>query len=219
MTSAPPAAATDLTRFRQQFPIFERSIYLNSCSLGPLSRAARTAINSYLDLWESRGAPAWYDTWLPALDQLRSGYAEVLGAAPGTVALHPSVSSALTSMADSLDYAGRPVVVTTSLDFPTVAYQWLGRRAAGVEVRVVESSDGLTIPTELLLRAVDERTALVATSHVFFTTGAIQSLAPIAERCRAVGALLLVDGYQAAGQIPVGVAELGVDFYCGGGLK
>ncbi|HTO73281.1 MAG TPA: hypothetical protein VMJ30_05650, partial [Gemmatimonadales bacterium] len=153
MPIASPDSATNLSLFRRHFPVFERSIYLNSCSLGPLAREVRAAINSYLDLWESRGAPAWYDTWLPLLDELRAGYAEVIGAPPGSIALHPSISSALTSVADSLDYHRRPVVVTTSLDFPTVAYQWLGRREQGIEVRLVQSPDGLTIPTELLLGA------------------------------------------------------------------
>ena len=64
-----------------------------------------------------------------------------------------------------------------------------------------------------------DRTALVATSHVFFTSGAIQDLQAVAALRRAHGALLLVDGYQAAGQLPVDVTALGVDFYCGGGLK
>jgi selenocysteine lyase/cysteine desulfurase len=219
MPSPQPNAAADLTRFRSQFPIFERSIYLNSCSLGPLSVRARTRINQYLDLWETRGASAWYDTWLPALEALRAGYAEVLGARPGSVALHPSISSAVTAVAESLDYRDRPVVVTTSLDFPTVAYQWLGKQGHGVDVRIVESPDGITMPTDRLLRAIDDRTALVVTSHVFFTTGAIHQLAPVSARCRAQGARLLVDGYQAAGQIPVEVRKIGADFYCGGGLK
>jgi selenocysteine lyase/cysteine desulfurase len=54
---------------------------------------------------------------------------------------------------------------------------------------------------------------------VFFTSGAIQDLAALGALARANGALLLADGYQAAGQIPVDVAALGVDFYCAGGLK
>ncbi|MEP6474446.1 MAG: aminotransferase class V-fold PLP-dependent enzyme, partial [Gemmatimonadota bacterium] len=219
MPSPEVPAAAELTGYRERFPIFEHSVYLNSCSLGPLSRQGRAAINEYLDLWDRRGASAWYDTWLPALDRLRAGYAEVIGAAPAAMALHPSISSAVTAVAESLDYSRRPVVVTTSLDFPTVAYQWLGKHSEGVTVRVVESVDGITVPAERLIAAIDARTALVVTSHVFFTTGAIQSLAPIAEACRAHGALLLVDGYQAAGQIPVDVMQSGVDFYCGGGLK
>ena len=219
MPTSASTGGADLSRFRDRFPIFEHTIYLNSCSLGPLSRQSRAAVNEYLDLWDRRGASAWYDTWLPALDRLRSAYAELIGGAGGTVALHPSISSAVTAVAESLDYRRRPVVVTTNLDFPTVAYQWLGKGADGLEVRIVESSDGITIPTERMLAAIDQRTALVVTSHVFFTTGAMQSLAPIAAASRQAGALLLVDGYHAAGQIPVDVRAAGVDFYCGGGLK
>jgi selenocysteine lyase/cysteine desulfurase len=66
---------------------------------------------------------------------------------------------------------------------------------------------------------VDDRTAIVATSHVYFISGAIQDLAALAEIAHRRGALLLVDGYQAAGQLPVNVRSLDVDFYCAGGLK
>jgi selenocysteine lyase/cysteine desulfurase len=68
-------------------------------------------------------------------------------------------------------------------------------------------------------RAIDDRTALVATSHVFFTSGAIQDAAAIAAVAHRKGALCLIDGYQAAGQVPVDVTALDVDFYCSGGLK
>jgi len=83
----------------------------------------------------------------------------------------------------------------------------------------VESPDGTRVPLEAIERAVDGRTALVATSHVFFTSGAVQDVRALAEIAHRKGALLLVDGYQAAGQIPVDVRTLDADFYCGGGLK
>jgi selenocysteine lyase/cysteine desulfurase len=110
-------------------------------------------------------------------------------------------------------------VVVTSLDFPTLSYQWLARAAEGIEVVVVESPDGIGVPVDALADAIDERTAVVATSHVYFTSGAIQDLRALAEAAHRKGALLLVDGYQAAGQLPVDVGELDVDFYCSGGLK
>ncbi len=208
-----------LTRYRDEFPIFRHATYLNSCSLGALSSRGRAATVEYLDAWERRGASAWYDTWLPALERLRAGYGRVVNAEADTISLHPSISSALSVVAESLDYSARPKIVTTSLDFPTVAYQWLAKQAQGVEVVVVESPDQTTVPIELLARAIDERTALVATSHVFFTSGAIQDLAALSAMAHANGALLLADGYQAAGQVPVDVDALGVDFYCSGGLK
>ncbi|MEP6571699.1 MAG: aminotransferase class V-fold PLP-dependent enzyme [Gemmatimonadota bacterium] len=212
--------AQPIARFRDEFPIFRHSIYLNSCSLGALSARSRKRVVEFLDLWETRGASAWYDVWLAKLDELRAGYARVIGApAPSTIALHPSISSALTAVGESLDYSARRRIVTTDLDFPTVAYQWLAKAGEGVEVVVVESPDATTIPLEAMARAINDRTALVATSHVFFTSGAIQDIRALSTIAHAHDALLLVDGYQAAGQLPVDVIELDVDFYCAGGLK
>jgi selenocysteine lyase/cysteine desulfurase len=216
MATAAPAPPRD---YRAEFPIFRRSLYLNSCSLGALSTRSRAKVNEFLDLWETRGAAAWYDVWWAALAELRARYARLLGAADGSVALHPNISVALTAVASSLDYRRRPKVVVTSLDFPTLVYQWLARAGEGVEVVVVESPDGVGVPVEAVARAVDDRTALVATSHVFFTSGAIQDVRALAGVAHRAGALLLVDGYQAVGQLPVDVDALDADFYCGGGLK
>ena len=216
MPTTAPAPPRD---YRAEFPIFRRSVYLNSCSLGALSTRSRARVNQCLDLWDSHGAAAWYEIWWAALAELRSRYARWIGAADGSVALHANISSGLTAVAESLEYRRRPKVVVTSLDFPTVAYQWLARAGDGIEVAIVESPDGVGVPMEALARAVDERTALVATSHVFFTSGAIQDVRTIADLAHARGALLLVDGYHAAGQLPVDVRALDVDFYCSGGLK
>ena len=205
--------------YRAEFPIFRRSVYLNSCSLGALSTRSRAKVAEFLDLWERHGAAAWYEVWWAALAELRSRYARWIGAPEGSVALHPNISTGLTSVAESLDYRRRPKVVVTSLDFPTVAYQWLARAGDGVEVEIVESPDGIGVPVDAVARAVDDRTALVATSHVFFTSGAIQDVRALADVAHAKGALLLVDGYHAAGQLPVDVRTLDVDFYCSGGLK
>jgi selenocysteine lyase/cysteine desulfurase len=204
---------------RECFPIFRQQTYLNTCSLGALSTQSRSRLSEYLELWEARGAAAWYDVWLPALDELRARYARLIGAAPEEISLHPSISAAIAAVAEALDYRTRPRVLSTSLDFPTVAYQWLARTLEGVELSVIESPDGLDVPLAAFDTAIDGKTALVATSHVFFRTGAIQDVASLAERCHARGARLLVDGYQAVGQIPVDVKAMGVDFYCGGGLK
>jgi len=219
LSTMPTTASAPPRDYRAEFPIFRRSVYLNSCSLGALSTRSRTRINQCLDLWDSLGASAWYEIWWSALAELRARYARWIGAPGGSVALHPNISTGLASIAESLDYRRRPKVVVTSLDFPTVAYQWLARAGEGVDVTIVESPDGIGVPLEALERAVDERTALVATSHVFFTSGAIQDVRAVAELAHARGALLLVDGYHAAGQLPVDVQALDVDFYCSGGLK
>src|SRR6059058_398193 len=213
------AGAHALARYRSEFPIFRDAVYLNTCSLGALGERTRRRIAEFLDLWQERGASAWYDVWWAALGELRRRYARVIAATPEEIALGPSISVALASVAEALDYGKRRRVVVTSLDFPTVAYQWLAKRARGVELVVVESPDRISVPVEAIARAVDERTALVATSHVYFTSGAIQDITAVAEVAHRRGALTLVDAYQSVGQVPVEGRAAGVDFLTAGGLK
>jgi selenocysteine lyase/cysteine desulfurase len=215
-----PSRATDphpLARYRDEFPIFRDRIYLNTCSLGALGERARRKVAEFLDVWQSRGAAAWYDVWWEALGELRTRYGRVIGAAPAEIALAPSISVALSAVASALDYRRRPKVVVTALDFPTVPYQWLAK--TGVELVVVESPDGISVPVEAIARAVDDRTALVATSHVYFTSGAIQDIASIAAAAHARGALCLIDAYQSVGQVPVDAPATGADILLAGGLK
>lgn len=216
LASAPVPDAISL-RWRGEFRTFEHAIYLNSCSLGALSRQSRAKVNEHLDLWELHGASAWYEIWWAALADLRAAYARQLGAPAGTIALHPNITSALATVASAIDTRRRPKVVVTSLEFPTVPYQWLTRR--DIEVVIVESPDGISVPVEQVAAAIDDRTALVATTHVAFTSGAILDVRGIADAAHRHGALCLVDGYHGAGQLPVDVAALDCDFYASGGLK
>jgi kynureninase len=218
-SAGPVAGAHPLSRYRSEFPIFRDRRYLNTCSLGPLGERARRKVVEFLDTWQARGAAAWYDDWWAALTELRTRYGRIIGAEAGTIALAPSVSAAVAGVASALDYTKRPRVVVTSLDFPTVVYQWLARRPHGIEVVVVESPDQVSVPVEAIARAVDDRTALVATSHVYFTSGAIQDIAAVAEVAHRRGARCLVDAYQSVGQVPVDAPALGVDFLIAGGLK
>src|SRR2546425_9391899 len=213
------AGAHALARYRSEFPIFRDALYLNACSLGALGERTRRRIAEFFDVWQARGAAAWYDVWWAALEELRARYARIVGASPGEIALAPSVSVALSAVAEALDYRRRPKVVITSLDFPTVAYQWLAKRGRGVELVVVESPDQVSVPVEAIAGAVDDRTALVVTSHVYFTSGALQDIKRVAEAAHKSGALCLVDGYQSVGQVPVDVRATGVDFLTAGGLK
>lgn len=213
---APHPAVNPLAHWRGEFPVFDRAVYLNSCSLGALSRPARRRVERCLDQWDERGAANWYDVWWSALEELRSRYGRLVNASTGEIALQASISGILGVIGSGLDTTHRRRIVTTELDFPTVPYQWLPK---DVEVVVLKSPDGVAVPVERFARAVNAETALVATSHVCFTSGAIQDVHAIADVAHRAGALCLIDGYQAAGQIPVDVRALDVDFYLAGGLK
>lgn len=213
------AADGDLSAYRAEFPIFDRKIYLNSCSLGPLSRRSRSAVSEFLDLWDDMGASAWYQIWWAALADVRERFARLVGAGAHETALTASASAALTAVASSLDYRQRRRVVVADLDFPTVAYQWLAKRDEGVEVVFARSDDRIGVPLERFEELIDERTALVATSRVYYTSGYIQDVRRLAELAHAHGAMLLVDDYHGTGQLPIDVKAAGVDILLTGGLK
>ncbi|NJD11089.1 MAG: aminotransferase class V-fold PLP-dependent enzyme [Gemmatimonadetes bacterium] len=203
--------------WRAEFPILARKTYLNSCSLGALSRTALARVAAFHDEWHEYGASAWYELWMGRLAELRERVARLLHARTDEVALTASVSAGLASFASALDYHRRPRVVVADLDFPTLAYAWINR--PDVELVRVPSDDGFTIDPARFAAAVDERTALIATSHVCFTTGAIQPLRALAEIAHRNGALLLVDAYQSAGQVPIDVRADDIDVLLTGPLK
>ncbi len=207
----------DVTKVRAEFPILERKVYLNSCSLGALSLRAAAYLESFQELWHELGASAWYGPWWETLADLRGRVGRFLGAPEGQLALLPSTSAALSVIAESVDYSRRNRVVCTELDFPTLAYQWAVK--PGVELVVLPSHDGVSVDPEQFAAAVDDRTAFLATSHVLYTTGYIQDLDALADIAHKAGAYFFVDGYQGPGQIPVDVQACKADFYTAGPLK
>ncbi|HSJ08951.1 MAG TPA: aminotransferase class V-fold PLP-dependent enzyme, partial [Longimicrobiales bacterium] len=203
--------------WRAEFPILERRTYLNSCSLGALSHRALGRIATFHEDWHSFGASAWYEIWMGRLGELRGRIARFVNAQDSEIALAASTSAAISVLGSALDYSRRNRIILAELDFPTVAYQWMVR--PGVEVIRIPSDDGVAIDPQRVIDAIDDRTALVAISHVFFTTGAIQDMSGIAEAARRHGAFFLVDAYQSAGQVPIDVHALGADALVTGPLK
>jgi selenocysteine lyase/cysteine desulfurase len=213
----------DLLAYRSEFALLAQSTYLNTCSLGALSDRSRAQLDRFLGQWDGLGARAWYRHWLPEAAALREDYGALLGVPGSEIALAPNVSVALTTVASAIGQShgrDRTRVITTALDFPTIGHQWLARAPLGVEVVTLPSHDGLTVPLEAFAAAIDERTAVVATSHVSFTTGAVQDVAGLARLAHDRGALLVVDAYQATGLIPTRLgADDGPDAYVSGTLK
>jgi len=209
----------ELVAYRSEFPILQRKTYLNSCSLGALSNRAMQGMAEFMEMWNEWGAHAWYEIWLGEIAKVRKKFAKIIGAQVHEVAIAPSVSAALSSIATALDYSKRNNVVMADMDFPTLAYQWLVKERLGVECRFVESLDRIYTPPELFESKVDSQTALVATSRVFFTSGYIQDVRAVADIAHKHGAYILIDDYQGTGQIPIDVVKMDIDFLVTGTLK
>ena len=110
-------------------------------------------------------------------------------------------------------------IVYTALNFPTVSYVWKAQERNGARVTIVPSPDGIHVPTESVLSAIDDETLIVPISHVLFRSSYAQDLAAITEKAHRHGAMVLIDAYQSVGTLPVNVTELGVDFLAGGSHK
>ncbi|HEX7546085.1 MAG TPA: aminotransferase class V-fold PLP-dependent enzyme [Gemmatimonadaceae bacterium] len=210
-----------LLAFRREFPILERSTYLVSNSLGAMPRAVPAKLAEYADEWATHGVRAWARGWWEMPLALGDEIAPLIGAAPGTVAMVPTVTFAQAVVLSSLQFTPRrDTIVMSALDFPSVRYVYdeLAPRL-GARIVVVPSDDGVSIAEDRLCAAVDERTALVAISHVLFKSAFIVDAGRVTAHAHRMGALVSLDAYHSVGVVPVDVRVIGADFLTGGVLK
>jgi kynureninase len=210
-----------LLAFRPEFPILGRTTYLVSNSLGAMPRTVPARLAEYADQWASLGVRAWAKGWWEMPLTLGDELAPLIGAAPGTVAMAPTVTFAQAVILSAMSFGGgRDTIVMSALDFPSVRYLYeeLAPKL-GARIVVVPSDDGISIDEERLCAAVDERTALVAISHVLFKSAYIVDVARVAAHAHRMGALVALDAYHSVGIVPVDVRAIGADFLTGGVLK
>jgi selenocysteine lyase/cysteine desulfurase len=202
--------------FRKQFPIFDQKVYLSSCSQGALSRPVEAAIQEFLESWHTYGNP--WEIWVGRMEELRVEFANLINADTTEVAITFSVSSALNSLGSALTYKERPKIVTSDFDFPTVGHVWLAQQRRGAQVAFARAS-GTRLPLTAFEDAVDDRTALVSTTHVCYKNGFKNNVGALAELAHERGAYLLIDAYQSMGTQPMDVKALDLDILVTGALK
>ena len=210
-----------LLRYRDEFPILATSTYLVSNSLGAMPRTVPERLAEYAQQWATLGVRAWAQGWWEMPVSVGDEIAPLIGAGAGEVAMVPNVSVGQAQVLSALDYGGgRDTIVMTALDFPSVRYVYdeLAARL-GARIVVVPSDDGIGVSEERLIEAIDERTRLVAISHVLFRSAYVLDVARIAAHAHSVGALVSLDAYHSVGVLPVDVRALGADFLTGGVLK
>jgi kynureninase len=210
----------DLERWRDEFPILSRSVYMISNSLGAMPRQTASNLAEYAETWATRGVRGWEERWWEMPAEIGNKIARIIGAAAGSVSMHENVTTAHMVALSSLRPSGRRRrIVCSAMDFPSMIYLYRAQQAAGFELRIVPAEDDVAVSAERMLAAIDDTTAIVAFSHVLFRTSYIIDAEAIARRARQAGAISILDTYQSAGIIPVDVDSLGVDFAAGGCLK
>lgn len=212
---------SDLLAWREHFPILARTTYLISNSLGAMPRDVPQALASYADDWATEGVRSWETRgWFTLPVQVGDEIAPLLGAPAGSVSTHANVTLASAVVASCFDFSGeRNRIVCSALNFPSIIYLYRQQERRCARLHLVDSPDGVHVPLEDMLAAIDERTALVPISHVIFKSAFIQDVAAIVRRAHEVGALVALDTYQSTGAVPVDVTGQDVDFAVGGTLK
>lgn len=204
-------------RIRHRFPIFQKRLYINSCSQGALSDSVRESYARYLEDWDERGAP--WEYWVEKTEDARRVFARLVNADPDEVAVTTSLSAGVSAIATGLRYARRPKIVLTDWEFPTVGQIWHAQELRGARVVHVPGDRDGTIPFERFETAIDEETAMVSITHVCYRNGAMVDVEKVVRLSHERGALVLLDAYQSAGSLPLDVRELGADFLAAGVLK
>jgi len=210
----------DLLKWREEFPILARTTYMISNSLGAMPRGVYDRLREYADVWAARGVRAWEEGWWDMAVRVGDRVGALVGAAPGDISLHQNVTLTQAVIASCFDFRGpRNKVVLVDMEFPSILYFYQEQQSRGARVEIVKSEDGIRVPLEKLLAAIDEQTLLVPISYVLFRSACILDARAIIERAHRVGAHVVLDLFQAAGSVPVDVRALGADFAVGGALK
>ncbi len=202
-----------LESYRDRFPILEHTTYLINHSLGAMPVGAEEGLLRYAREWRERGVRAWAEGWWETSTAVGDLLGRIVGAAPGTMAMHQNVAVAQAIVLSCFEFEPpRNRIVYGEGEFPSVRYLYQAQRRRGADVEIVADEAAV-------LEAIDERTLLVPISHVLFKTGEIQDVKAIVRRAHEVGALIVLDAYQSAGSVPLDVTSLGVDFAVGGSVK
>ena len=208
--------STEIESARAHFPIFKNKIYLNSCSQGALSDAVEASMQAHIRSWHEHGSP--WERWVEEYEAARTAFARFIGATPEEVAVIPSASAGINSIASALDFGKRRKVVMGEFEFPTMGQIWLAQERRSAEIEFLAAQNGKICP-DCYARAIDDQTLIVPLTHVCFMNGFRSEVAPIVKHAHERGALVMLDDYQDCGTRPINVKALDVDFYVSGALK
>lgn len=201
-------------------PVFDKYAYLLTGATGPIPTYVYEGVKDYMDrrLYEGGDAIFRGEGTFTMIARVRGVFAELLGCKPEDIAFGSNTSQMLCIFTEGLRFQPGDNVVTTRDAFISVVYALDMLRREGLEIRYVDSIDGV-VPTQSLLDACDERTKAVIISHVESFTGYRHDLAAIGEFTRAHGIWLAVDAAHSCGVLPIDVTAMKVDFLCGNDYK
>ena len=206
---------TDLSRLREPFPHLHDRIYLDTAAAGLSWQGHGAAVARFYDDVKVRGYDARPE-WQAMTEKVRARLAAWLGVGADDVTFVSNTTEGLNLAALSLQFDAGDRIVLAADEFPSVIRIWEAAGRAGAELVRVPISSEANRQTDLL-SALDARTRLLVLSHTHSGTGTTVDLERMGEICRRRGVLLMVDGVQALGAVPVDLSH--VDIYAASFFK
>ena len=208
--------AISISSIRSRFPVFQKKVYLNSCSQGALSGQVEAGFQEFLCSWHQHGSP--WDLWVQHYEAARAVFARLIGAETDEVALVASASAGVNGIASALSFRERNRVVLGEFEFPTMGHIWMGQRPRGAEVVFIPAKND-RLALQDYQAQINRKTLIVPMTRICFRNGFRMPVAEIVRMAHDQGALALLDDYQDCGTRPIDVKAMDLDFYVSGTLK
>lgn len=217
------SSAADWRRLSNQFAIESGLAYLNTGSLGASPAAVLDAVRSAAARIETNPVAMGFGAVLGEAEAARSRFAELFGCSVDEVCLTNNTTDGMNLVAEGLDLKSGDHVLTSNHEHGggSRCWQFLAKRR-GVIIDVAEVGAPPQSEDEVVERfraALTPQTRVISVSHVTFSSGVQLPIARLAELAHQHSCLLVADGAQSAGAIPVNVKALGCDAYATSGHK
>lgn len=201
-----------------EFPVLGEVNYLNHAGVAPISgRAAKVMADCAAQATQGHLAD---NDWYMRVLAVKSQCAELINArGKHEIAFIPNTTTGLCMLAGGLDWRVGDRVVITDVEYPANRYPWTDLKRRGVEVVEAKQGPDHRIDVDDVINLINDRTRVVALSHVQFGSGYRIDLKPIADEVHAAGGVLCADAIQSVGVMPVDVQALGIDFLSADGHK
>ncbi len=207
----------NIEQIRKHFPALSDGPFFASAGIGPLPIETIQVIENYQHLLRAKfNKTAWEDD---PFAEVRTLAAQLVGASEEEISLTDSTTTGINLLAGNLDWQTGDNIVINDLEYPSNILPWLHQAERhDLDVRIIHGQDGAVLSDDLIT-AIDERTRVLAISHVQFGTGYRSDIAKLAEVVHSKGGLICVDAIQSLGVLDVDVNELGVDVLATGSYK
>lgn len=204
--------------YRDEFLITKEYNYLDNAGLSPLPTSVIEASTRFMEERSRIGAMNYFDSWEGMRNRVAEGFGSLINAHPDELAFTKNTHDGINMVANMIDWRKGDNVILNDLEFPANAFPWAHQRQHGVEIKVAKSKVGGVYPEDIEA-LVDDKTRVIALSHVAFLNGFKQDIVEIGKIARENDVLFVVDAMQSVGVVDFDAREANIDFLACGGHK